>query len=135
MRYLKKYNETTVYISDCPMKWDIDDIFLELKEDYGFYIKISIREEIKEIKNQFCVVKLGREKKFEYSDISEEIERLKNYMANKNFFCESFTGVVSIDGEVTPRVNVEMNRAYNRLGDGTWTERWYSFEIKFKSLK
>lgn len=138
-----KSNESVVHIGESPMRSDINDIFLELKEDKGFDTLITIRQESDShyksgkyvnIVNQFCKIEIGNENRFEYSDIEEYIERLKDYMAMNNFYCYDFSSYFGPGGEKQPKIQMDLRRQYNRFGNGRWTEKAYSFEISFKSL-
>lgn len=144
INYIKnESNESIVHIGESPMRYDINDIFLELKEEKEFETLITIRQESDNqyksgkyvnIVNQFCKVEISNENRFEYSDIEEYIERLKDYMAMNNFYCYDFSSYFGPGGEKQPKVQMDLRRQYNRFGNGRWTNKWYSFEITFKSL-
>jgi hypothetical protein len=151
MRYLKPYNlfESKAFIGESPMKSVIKDIFLELEEEHGFGTSIRMHEEkttnyspaklrpgmsYSQSSQTFCIVQIFKEERFEYSDISEYIERLKDYMADNNFYCYDFTSYFGQGGEKQPKIQPELNRQFNRFGDEGWTDRAYSFEIFFNSL-
>ncbi len=150
INYIKmESNESTKFISESPMRSDINDILLELKEEGNFETLVSIREEdttsyspakarpgmeYGSIKNQFCKIEIANEDKFEYSDISEYVERLKDYMAMNNFYCYDFSSYFGPGGEKQPKIQMDLRRQYNRFGNERWTEKAWLFEISFKSL-
>jgi len=142
MKYLKRYSESKRFIGTSPMKSDINDILLELKDE-GFGTFVSIREEdvapvrtlghYKFLKNSFCKVQIWSQNRFEYSQIEEVMERLKDYMAENNFYVNDFTSFQQ-GKDKAPRIEVQLNRQHNRFGDEGWTERAYVFEISFNKI-
>ncbi len=142
MKYLKRYSESTRFVGTSPMKSDINDILLELKDE-GFGTFISIKEEdvssvrrlghYKFLKNSFCKVQIWSQNRFEYSQIEEVMERLKDYMAENNFYVNDFTSFLQ-GKDKAPRIEVQLNRQHNRFGDEGWTERAYVFEISFNKI-
>lgn len=136
MRYLKKYNESKAFMQTSPIKSEIEDILLELTDiGFGAFVQMWIEPGIgSRIPNQFCKVKLGREEKFTYSQIEDVVERIKNFMTYCDFYVLNFTNFEKVGGGSDPRIAVELNRAFNRWGDGKWSERSYYFEITFKGI-
>ncbi len=142
MKHLKRYIESKRFIGTSPMKSDINDILLELKDD-GFGTFVSIREEdvasvrtlghYKFLKKSFCKVQIWSQNRFEYSQIEEVMERLKDYMAENNFYVNDFTSFQQ-GKEKAPKIEVQLNRQHNRFGDEGWTERAYVFEISFNKI-
>lgn len=142
MKHLKKYNESVAYVGTSPMKSDINDILLELKDE-GFGIFVSIREEdtgsvrrlghYKFLKNSFCKVQIWSQNRFEYSQIEEVMERLKDYMAENNYYVNDFTSFQQGKAKA-PKIEIQLNRQHNRFEDEGWTERAYVFEISFNKI-
>lgn len=140
MKHLKKYNESRAVVGSSPMKSDIQDILLDLTDE-GFLTNVYIWKDSGEVRslhlkfnrNEGCRIKIGSENKFEYSDISDTIERLKDYMADNNYYVYEFTSLDRM-GERVPMIAAEFNRQFNRFGDGKWTERCYYFTIEFKKI-
>lgn len=128
MKYLRKYNESA-FVGTSPMKSDIQDILLELKDE-GFEAFVQIRVEGK---NEWCKVEISSENKFDYSIIEETIERIKDYMTENNFYVYDFTNFLRQDEKI-PDIKVNMNRQFNRAGNNRWTDRSYFFEITFKNI-
>lgn len=129
MKYLKKYNEAIAYVGTSPMKSDIQDILLELKDE-GFeaFVQIGV-----EGKNEWCKVEIAKENKFDYSQIEETVERIKDYMTDNNFYIYEYTSFLRGDENI-PDIKVDLRRQFNRFGNGRWSERAYFFEIKFKNI-
>lgn len=129
MKYLKKYNEAIAYVGTSPMKSDIQDILLELKDE-GFeaFVQIGV-----EGKNEWCKVEIAKENKFDYSQIEETVERIKDYMTDNNFYIYEYTSFLRGDENI-PDIKVDLRRKFNRFGNGRWSERAYFFEIKFKNI-
>jgi len=129
MKYLKKYNEAIAYVGTSPMKSDIQDILLELKDE-GFeaFVQIGV-----EGKNEWCKVEIAKENKFDYSQIEETVERIKDYMTDNNFYIYEYTSFLRGDENI-PYVQTDLRRQFNRFGNGRWSERAYFFEIKFKNI-
>lgn len=57
---------------------DIQDIFLELK-DIGFILQIN------EINDDIIIFDLYKNSKIKYEEISEDVERVKDYVISKGF--------------------------------------------------
>lgn len=140
MKHLRRYNEAKAYVGTSPMKSDIEDILFDLSDE-GFGTHITMWEDdgaVKGLYLQFnksagCRVQIGSENKFEYSDISDTVERLKDYMADNNHYVSEFTCLDRM-GEKVPMIAAEFNRQFNRLSDGKWTERFYYFTIEFRKI-
>ena len=133
MKYLKLFENFDNLVS---IRLECEDILLELKEEGGFGTLVTIREESTTnyspaktrpgmeygvTKNQFCKVEISNENRFEYSDISEYVERLKDYMAENNFYCYDFSSYYcwkhysssawnGSGAEKQPKIQVDMRR-------------------------
>jgi hypothetical protein len=136
MRYLRKYNESKAFIQNSPIKSEIEDILLELT-DIGFGALVRMWYDNppgSRVPNEFCKVKVGREEKFTYSQIEDVIERIKDFLTDYDFYVYNFTNFEKVGGGSDPMIAVELYRAFNRWGDGRWSERSYYFEIVFKGI-
>lgn len=137
MKYLRKYNEASVYIQNSPIKDEISDILLELKEDLGFHYLIQNYLESNDANKlnkhegtEFVKVNIEREDIFNYEDIEEYIERLKSFMKMNGYNIWDYTCYLG-HRPPTPKVERDLRRQYNRFGEGRYTESCYTFSIKF----
>jgi hypothetical protein len=121
MKYLKTYNEA-VFVGKSPMKSDIEDILLELKDE-GFetFVEISV-----EGKNELCRVEVRKESEFDYTQIEETIERVKHYMTDENFYIESFSHVLHGNIYTPDKIPYVMKSIIGNT-------KFY-FQIKFKNI-
>ena len=121
MKYLKRYNEA-VFVDKSPMKSDIEDILLELNDE-GFetFVQISL-----EGKNELCRVEVRKESEFDYPQIEETIERVKDYMTDENFYIESFSHVLHGNIYTPDKIPYVMKSIIGNT-------KFY-FQIKFKNI-
>ena len=137
MKYLRKYNEASVYIQNSPIKDEISDILLELKDDLGFHYLIQNYLENDDANKlnkhegtEFVKVNIEREDIFNYEDIQEYIERLKSFMEMNGYNIWDYTCYLG-HRPPTPKIERDLRRQYNRFGEGRWSESCYTFSIKF----
>jgi hypothetical protein len=135
MKYLKKYNESN-YRSISDLKDLIYDKLRELKEDIddGFNIQINDKpytlNHIDGVEREFVKCKVMKESHFDYSQISETIEGLKKMMEIEGWSLWDYSCYLG-HRPPTAKIERELNRVYNRFGDGRYTESCYSFNITF----
>ncbi len=136
MKYLKKYNEASVYIQNSDIKSLVYDKLREIKEDIdnNFHININNYIESDDVnklnKREFVKCKVMKESNFDYSQISETIEGLKKMMELEGWNLWDYSCYLG-HRPPTAKIERELNRAYNRFGDGRYTESCYSFNITF----
>ena len=135
MKYLKKYNESN-YRSISDLKDLIYHKLRELKEDIddGFNIQINDKpytlNHIDGVEREFVKCKVMKESHFDYSQISETIEGLKKMMEIEGWSLWDYSCYLG-HRPPTAKIERELNRVYNRFGDGRYTESCYSFNITF----
>ena len=138
MKYLKKYTEATVYISDSDIKDLIYDKLLDLDDlEAGFHYFIQNYLESDDANKlnvgegtEFVKVNVMNESRFEYEQISDIIESLKVMMKMYGYNIWDYTCYLG-HRPPTPKIERDLRRQYNRFGDGRWTEGCYTFSIKF----
>ena len=86
MKYLIKY-KTFERLSNTDLELDVRDMFLELEEDYGYQVEVSMRPSGVDM---FCVG-AGRDELFQWSDVKDYFERAKEYVCENGW---SLTKVV-----------------------------------------
>jgi len=80
MKHLKSY-KVFESISNSELELDVRDMFLELEEDYGYQIEISMRPSGV---SMFCVG-AGRDELFQWSDVKDYFERAKEYVCENSW--------------------------------------------------
>lgn len=80
MKYLIKY-KTFERLSNTDLELDVRDMFLELEEDYGYQIEVSMRPSGV---SMFCVG-AGRDDLFQWSDVKDYFERAKEYVCDNGW--------------------------------------------------
>ena len=86
MKHIKTYKIFEA-ISSTYLELDVRDMFLELEEDYGYCVDISMRPSGVDM---FCV-EASRDELFQWSDVKEYFERSKEYVCENGW---SLTKVV-----------------------------------------
>ena len=128
MKYLKTYNEawtTPVFVGKSPMKSDIEDILLELKDE-GFETFVEISVEGTPGPHTQVRVEVRKESEFDYTQIEETIERVKHYMTDENFYIESFSHVLHGNIYTPDKIPYIMKSIIG-------STKFY-FQIKFKNI-
>jgi hypothetical protein len=134
MKYLKKYNES---VSFDYIRSEIEMILQELEQDFGFSKMISKSGPLKLAKGEifnYIKVIIFKKDRFEYSQIEEAVERLKDFMRMNNYQCSDFSSYFGPGGEKQPKIVMDLRRQFNRFGEGEWSESAYSFEISFVAV-
>ena len=80
MKYLIKY-KTFERISNVDLELDVRDMFLELEEDYGYQIEVSMRPSGV---SMFCVG-ASNDDLFQWSDVKDYFERAKEYVCENGW--------------------------------------------------
>ena len=80
MKYLIKY-KTFERLSNTDLELDVRDMFLELEEDYGYQIEVSMRPSGV---SMFCVG-AGRDELFQWSDVKDYFERAKEHIEDNGW--------------------------------------------------
>jgi hypothetical protein len=75
MKHLKSYN-LFESISSTDLELDVRDMFLELEEDEGYYVDISMRPSGV---SMFCI-DVSRDDLFQWSDVKDYFERAHDYI-------------------------------------------------------
>jgi hypothetical protein len=124
MKYLKRYNEA-VFVDKSPMKSDVEDILLELKDE-GFETFVEISVEGTPGPHTQVRVEVRKESEFDYTQIEETIERVKHYMTDENFYIESFSHVLHGNIYTPDKIPYVMKSIIG-------STKFY-FQIKFKNI-
>ena len=80
MKYLIKY-KTFERLSNADLELDVRDMFLELEEDYGYQIEVSMRPSGV---SMFCVG-ASNDDLFQWSDVKDYFERAKEYVCENGW--------------------------------------------------
>lgn len=80
MKHLKTYRVFET-ISNLDLELDVRDMFLELEEDYGYQIEVSMRPSGV---SMFCVG-AGRDELFQWTDVKDYFERAKEYVCENGW--------------------------------------------------
>jgi hypothetical protein len=80
MKYLIKY-KTFERLSNTDLELDVRDMFLELEEDYGYQVEVSMRPSGV---SMFCVG-AGRDDLFQWSDVKDYFERAKEHIEDNDW--------------------------------------------------
>ena len=80
MKHLKSY-KLFESISNKDLELDVRDMFLELEEDEGYYVGISMRPSGVDM---FCV-EAARDDLFQWSDVKDYFERAKEYVCDNGW--------------------------------------------------
>ena len=80
MKYLIKY-KTFERLSNTDLELDVRDMFLELEEDYGYQIEVSMRPSGVDM---FCVG-ASRDELFQWTDVKDYFERAKEYVCENGW--------------------------------------------------
>lgn len=80
MKYLIKY-KTFERLSNTDLELDVRDMFLELEEDYGYQIEVSMRPSGV---SMFCVG-AGRDELLQWIDVRDYFERAKEHIEDNDW--------------------------------------------------
>lgn len=80
MKHLQSY-KLFESISNKDLELDVRDMFLELEEDEGYYVGISMRPSGVDM---FCV-EAARDDLFQWSDVKDYFERAKEYVCDNGW--------------------------------------------------
>ena len=80
MKHLKPY-KLFESISNTDLELDVRDMFLELEEDYGYDVSVSMRPSGVDM---FCV-EASRDDLFQWSDVKDYFERSKDYVCENDW--------------------------------------------------
>jgi hypothetical protein len=89
MKHLKSY-KVFESISGANLELDVRDMFLELEEDYGYQVDISMHKYKKLVSglgagvNKFCI-EASNDDLFQWSDVKDYFERAKEYIEDNNW--------------------------------------------------
>ena len=81
MKHLQSYKLFEA-ISNTDLELDVRDMFLELEDDDGYYVGISMRPSGVDM---FCV-EASRDDLFQWSDVKDYFERAYDYIVENGWF-------------------------------------------------